>query len=434
MLISLIYELILWFAAILSLPKLLYNYWFHGKYRQSLAKRCGFNFPLVRKGNRYLIWIHAVSVGETKAVATLAKQLKSQLKNPIILISSITETGHAEARRSLPFADYHVYLPFDLNFIIKPIVKFVKPNLVIISETDFWYNFLNNCKKQNAHIVVVNGKISQRSMHRFEKAHFFAKHLFSKIDLFCIQSHHYEKRFEQIGVSKEKMIVTGNLKFDDEYPKLSKEQSETWKKQFRIGTEDLVCVIGSTHDPEEKLLLDEMRKVWEIFPTLKVILVPRHPERFNDAAAILRKENIPHTRFSRLDHSSGDSKVILMDAMGFLRKCYQLADIAIVAGSYTHKVGGHNILEPAWYGVPVIFGPHMHSQPELFDLMKEYEAGMQVPAESLSKTLLELLHCPEKRRKIGGNGLKMLADINGATNRTFRALKSNLQFAKMHLF
>lgn len=425
MFISIIYEIVLWLAAIFSMPKLLYNYWFHGKYRHSLGKRFGLNFPLIRKGNRYLIWVHAVSVGETKAVATLVKQLKSQIKNSIIVVSSITETGHAEARRCLPFADYHVYLPFDLNCIIKPIVRFVKPNLVIISETDFWFNFLRNCKKENAFIAVVNGKISKRSMNRFAKMKGFARHLFSKIDLACVQSHHYRNRFEQIGVPKDKIIVTGNLKFDDEHPKLTKEQSEKWRKQFKIDAGDPVCVIGSSHDPEEKLLLEQMQKVWAVYPKMKVILVPRHPERFNEAAGILRKENISFVRFSRLDQFSrdGDVKVILLDAMGFLRKCYQLADVAIVAGSYTPKVGGHNILEPAWYGVPVIFGPHMHAQPELCELIKEYSAGMQIPIEEVSNKLLELIGNPDKRNEIGRNGLKMLSDINGATKRTWNSLR-----------
>lgn len=430
MFISIVYEIILWIAAIVSIPKLLYHYWFYGKYRQSLGKRFGFNFPMIKKGNRYLVWIHAVSVGETKAVAALVKRLKKQLVNPIILISSVTETGYAEARRSLSVADYFVFLPFDLNFIIKPIVKFLKPNLVIISETDFWYNFIKNCKKADAFIAVVNGKISKRSMKRFEKFPAFSNQLFSMIDLACVQSHHYQYRFEQIGVPKAKIIVTGNLKFDDEYPQLTKEQSETWRKQFKIQTGDFVCVIGSTHDQEEKLLLGELHKVWAIVPNLKVIIVPRHPERFNAAAEIIRKEKISHVRFSRLDQFTGDVKVILLDAMGLLRKCYQLADIAIVAGSYTTKVGGHNVLEPAWYGVPVIFGPYMHSQPELSELIKEYRAGLQIPIEELSKTLLELIQIPEKRLEIGRNGLKMLADINGATNRTWRALRPMVQMAK----
>lgn len=427
MITSFLYEIILWLAAVLSLPKLLYSYWFKGKYRNSLGKRFGFNFPLIKKGNRFLIWIHAVSVGETKAVTSLAKQLKSQLKNPIIIVSSITETGHAEAKRCLPFADYHVYLPFDLNFIIKPIVSFIKPNLVIISETDFWYNFLNNCKKANAFIAIVNGKISKSSMHRFEKMRFFSKRLFSKIDLACVQSQHYQSRFEKIGVPKDKIVVTGNLKFDDEYPKLTKEQFKEWRKQFRIEQGDPVCVIGSTHEHEEKLLLDQMHKVWSVFPKLKVILVPRHPERFNDAAMLLRKENISYARFSRLDQSSNDIKVILLDAMGFLRKCYQLADVAIVAGSYITKVGGHNVLEPAWYGVPVIFGPFMHAQPELCELIKEYRAGLQIPIEDISKTILELFQNPEKRKEIGENGLKMLSEINGATNRTWNALNPMIE-------
>ena len=201
--------------------------------------------------------------------------------------------------------------------------------------------------------------------------------------MFCIQSKHYQERFKALGIDENKMQITGNLKFDDEYPHLSKEQHETWKKQFQITPENQIVVVGSSHDPEEKLILEQMRTVWAELPHVKLMIVPRHPERFNEVAAILEKENIPYMRFSQLDRGAKNAKVILVDAMGLLRKCYQLADLAIVAGSYIPRVGGHNILEPTWYGVPVIYGPFMHSQPELIELMEEYEAGLQVPMENL---------------------------------------------------
>jgi len=423
MLFSFFYEIVLWMLSLVAFPKMLYHRFKHGKYRESLGKRLGVGFPIIKKGNRSLVWIHAVSVGEAKAVAPLVKMLKAKMENPIIVVSSVTETGHAEVQRSIPQADYKVYLPFDFRFIIRSIVRSVKPDIVILSESDFWYNFLKSAKELGAKIILVNGKISSTSMQRFKKFSMLSKRLFGLIDLLCVQSEHYSKRFLEIGVPAEKITITGNLKFDGEYPKLSDDQLKIWKQQLGIEKGDQVLVIGSSHDPEEKMFLEVSQKLWIKFPRLKVVFVPRHPERFNEVAGILHAYNIPFIRFSQLGGNFyHDQRVILMDAMGLLRKCYQFADVAVVAGSYTSKVGGHNILEPSWYGVPVVFGPYMHSQPELVELVNHYGAGMQISKDRLHAELEKLLSCAETRGKIGESGLAMVAGINGATKRTLDIL------------
>ena len=175
MILSFFYEIALWLLALIYLPKLIYDYFFRKKYNQSIARRLGFNFPLITKGKRSLVWVHAVSVGETKAISSLIKTIRNQLNNPIIVISSITETGHDEAKRSIQLADYHVYLPIDFRFIIRPIIKRAAPDLVILTETDFWYNFLKSAKDSGAVIALVNGKISERSFRRFKKTPYFTK-------------------------------------------------------------------------------------------------------------------------------------------------------------------------------------------------------------------------------------------------------------------
>lgn len=423
MIFGFLYEISLWLLALIAIPKMIYHRFRYGKYKESLGKRLGIGFPIIKKGDRPLIWIHAVSVGETKAVAPLVKMLKAQLKNPIIVVSSITETGHAEAQRSIPLADYKVYLPLDFRFIIRPIVRSVKPDLVILSESDFWYNFLKVSKDVGASVILANGKISRASMQRFQKVESFCQRLFSLIDLFCVQSEHYKERFLALKVPEEKITITGNLKFDGDFPRLSDEQLDLWKEQMGIREGDQVLVVGSTHDPEEKLFLEVAQRLWSKYPRLKVVFVPRHPERFNEVAGIFQTHNISYVRFSQLGgHCPHDHKVILMDAMGLLRKCYQFADIAVVAGSYTNKVGGHNILEPSWYGVPVIFGPYMYSQPELVELVKHFGAGWQIPKEQLVEKLDTLLSNSDVRTAVGQSGLSMMSGINGATKRTVAAI------------
>lgn len=426
MFVSIIYEIALILLSILAFPKLIYDFFIKRKYRHSFLKRFGSGFPDIHKGERPLIWIHAVSLGETKAVATLAKRLKIEMKHALVIFSTTTETGHVEACRSIP-ADYHVYLPFDFGWVIKPIVNRVKPDLVILCESDFWFNFLRSSKKVGAHVVLVNGKISERSANRFKKFPKFSHTLFSTIDLFCVQSNLYQKRFESVGVAANKITVTGNMKFDGDFSKLPSEQLTIWRKELGIKATDPVIVIGSSHNPEETLLLKVMSAVWSKHPDLKLMIVPRHPERFNEVAGILQKNNVNFRRLSQKSCENVHTPVILIDAMGLLRKCYQLATIAIVAGSYTNRVGGHNILEPSWYGVPVIFGPHMHSQPDLVDLIKEYGAGLQVSTDELAEVLSSCLKDPDQCKQIGEAGLRLVSDIHGATDQTFKAVKRSFE-------
>lgn len=422
-----IYEAMLWLLGVVAIPKMLYQRIFHGKYKQSLFKRFGIGFPMISKGNRKLIWIHAVSVGETKAVAALAKMLKTQLHNPILVISSTTETGHAEAERSISVADYHVYMPLDFRWIINSIVKRTAPDLLLLVETDFWYNFLKASKEAGAAIAIVNGKISLTSLHRFQRFGELSRLLFSHIDLCCVQNTLYKERFEQVGMALEKIEVTGNMKFDEIYPQLTSEEMTKWRQQLGIVPGDLVLVVGSTHDPEEKIILDTLKEVWQHIPNLKVMIVPRHPERFNEVAGLISTRKLRFSRLSELmsrpaNDSGEKEKVLLIDAMAVLRKCYQLADIAVVGGSFTSKVGGHNIIEPCWYGVPVLFGPYMHTQLELVALVNEYHAGEQIQAQELAKTLVDYLKNSEKRAQLGKGGLRLTADAKGATQKSWQAL------------
>lgn len=417
------YELSLWLLAIIAFPKLFYDMIVYRKYKKSFLSRLAFGYPVIEKKEHLLIWIHAVSVGETKAVVSLARRLKANCPSVKIVISSTTETGHAEAKRSISFADWHVYLPFDFSRIVRKIVKQAKPDLVILSETDLWYNFLDAAKAEGASIAIVNGKVSLRSLNRLEKAFFFTKRLYGLIDLLCVQNHLYKERFLQLGVPSDKLVVTGNIKFDDDYPTLQADEIVVWKNRLGITAKQPVLTIGSTHHPEEKILLEILSHVWKEVPDLKVLLVPRHPERFKEVALLLERQGIPFVKFSEISERNGTEKVVLVDAMGLLRMCYQLADIAVVCGSFVTRIGGHNILEPSWYGIPVIFGPYMDTQAELVDLVKEYQAGWQLEASHILKKLMYLIKNNEARLKIGQNGLRLIADLKGGTQRTMSALE-----------
>lgn len=430
--INLFYTGILSLFLLLSLPKILFLRATKGKYRNVWKNKNGKNFDGITRTSSPLFWIHGVSVGETKAVQRLASLLKEEYPQSQMIVTTTTETGLAEGKRSLPFANHHLFLPFDFSWIIRPIVKKLKPDLVILSETDYWLNFLTEAKQSGAEIAVVNAKLSEISFSRYATLQKFGLQklidtLFSKIDYFCTQNPLYSKRLAELGIPEEKMTATGNLKLDASPETLSQDELQKWQKQLHLQPNDLVLVAGSTHPQEETLLLKAFSTLSAQFPQLKLILVPRHPERFDEVAGLI---TVPFARFSKLDQMRGNEKVFLIDAMGKLKACYQLATLAIVCGSFVSHVGGHNILEPSAYGVPVLFGPYMHTQTEFLELINKYEGGLQVTHENLAETLSDLLTSPEKRRKLSEGGKRLTHDLQGASARTLDILEKKLKLSE----
>lgn len=414
------YTVFLHIFALFALPRMAYLAWRRGKYRESFAFRFGRRFPKIEKGGRSLIWIHAVSFGEVKAVAALAKRLKCVPNAPLLLISTLTETGYREAKRALPEADYHVYLPFDLPYIVGPIVARVAPDLVLLCETDFWWNFLRKAKACGARLFLVNGKLSERSFRRWRGVtRIFpscAKRLFSLFEKLCLQGPTYAERFRALGV--ENFEITGNLKLESNDPWMTPEEASEWRKRLGIGVQEQVLTIGSTHSGEEEMMVPILRALWDRFPHLKVVLAPRHPERFHEVAEFLERRGIEVSRFSREEHGA---RLVLLDVLGMLRRTYQISDVAIVGGSFVSHIGGHNILEPSYYGVPVICGPHMWGQVDFLDLLLTAGAGFQVREEELFLLLEELLAFPEKRREVGRRGLYLVDSSRGALEKTLKS-------------
>lgn len=403
---------------------------FQKKYMESFGQRFGEKFPQINKKGRKLFWLHAVSVGETKALAPFAKKLQSSYPEAIILVSSITETGHAEALRSIPFAKYHVYLPLDASWIIAPLVAKAAPDLVVISETDLWYSFLNAAKKAGAFVAVVNGKLSKRSEKRLKTFAFFTRRLYSLVDIFCLQSDLHKSRMHEIGISEKKLAVTGNTKLDLSPAFLSIEEKGALRRRLAIEEEEFVIVAGSTHPGEEALIVEAMKSVWEVFPKTKLLLAPRHPERFEQVAAELTNSSQTFSKWSQLAEKPPGlpHAIILIDCMGKLEQLYQLATIALVGGSFLEGVGGHNILEPCWYGVPTLFGPYMHSQPDLVGSALSAEAALQLPSEELPATLVSLLTSGERRARLSSNGKQLTAELAGSSQRCLEAIQNLLIF------
>ena len=414
------YDFILCILSLLALPKLLWGLLRQGKYQKSFFARFGFGLPKLDPiENNPIFWIHAVSVGEAKAAAPLFQAMKKSHTNARFIISTTTETGQDEAKRSMPGAFHYFYLPFDFSWIIKKVVKKLCPSVVVLVESEFWYHLLKYAKKSGASVLLVNGKLSERSARRFSKLSFFSKKLFSQFDRLCLQSQNHCERFTHIGVEPEKLFVTGNLKLDQPPSQKSLSELDLLKQELGIEKEDRVIVVGSTHALEETWIISALQKVQKTVPKLKIILVPRHPERFDEVASCLKALDISVLRFSERVHKKGNESVILIDCMGLLTTCYQIAEVAVVGGSFIDKVGGHNVFEPVQYGVPTILGPSMYSQIELKDMVLSAHAAKQVSISDLPQVVLELLLKPEIHSKFRESALKLSREMHGCVHETF---------------
>jgi len=423
-----LYDIALFFLALLALPRFAYQLIFRGKYRKSFFARLG-GVALKEREGKKLIFIHAVSLGETKAIVPLVKRLKEKHPSALFVVSSITETGHEEARRSLSFADQHIFLPYDFSFLMRPLIKRLRPDLVVIAETDFWLNFLRFAKAQHARIVVVNGKMSEKTEARHRLFPPFAKRLFALIDLFLVQSAEYGERFLHFLVPPSKISVTGNLKFDVTVKEPTPEEKAVWRDKLSIKLSDPTILLASTHEGEEQLLIPSILSLREQFPTLKVVVAPRHPERFALVAKKLEKMNYPVVEFSKMPSVSvSDNQVILFDVMGKLSHIFPLVDCAVIGGSFVEGIGGHNILEPLYFETPVFFGPYMHKQKELVALVDRYGAGLKMDGTKVRDALLELLTDEKKRRHLKERGRTLLAESRGSLEKTFSGVESLVQF------
>lgn len=412
--LKLVYNFVLLLVGILMLPKLAWDCFVYKKYRRSFKERLGLKAPRFSiPANSMKIWVHAVSMGETKAVVPLVQMIRDQYPQAAIFFSSTTETGHDEAKKTMPGLSGYFFLPIDFSWAVKNITRQLNPDLLILVESEFWYNLVHAVKN----VVLVNGKISELSYKRFRHFSFFAKRLFSRFGLLCLQSQRYASRFASLGIDPAKIVVTGNLKFDQP---LQNVDILKWKQELGITDRDRVITIGSTHAPEEEWILDSLEKIGHDYPTLKILLVPRHPERFNAVAELLARKGIAYARFSDHKPKTGNERIILIDAMGILNPCYRVSELAIVGGSFAKHLTGHNIFEPAALGVPVLFGPYMESQKDLVEIVTSACAGQQISIEDLPKVVPQYLqHPPTHMRQAG---LQLAQEVHGATHRTYQAI------------
>ena len=420
----LIYSALLAAALLVSLPYWLLQRLRHGKYRAGLGERLGRIPPrLTAQPNRPSIWVHAVSVGEVLAVSALVAELRKRFPKHRVVVSTTTDTGQKLARTRFG-AENVFYFPLDFAFAIRPYLTALRPELIVIAETEFWPNLLRLAHAGGARIAVVNARISDRSWPGYRRFRRILVKVLPQVDLFLAQTGEDAIRLTDIGAPAGRVRVTGNLKFDVPTP-AAPPIVASLSAAFQQANAGPVIVAGSTVDDEERLLLQAFANVLASHPRAVMILAPRHPERFSEVAELLEELGM---HFWRRSLWSGDpvvGGVLLIDTIGELAALYALADVAFVGGSLVPR-GGHNIIEPARHGVPIVVGNHTENFRDIVALFQSRDAVRVVGPAELPLAFMELISNPAERAALGRRAVETLQSQMGATQRTVQALEKLL--------
>jgi len=399
------------------------------KYRRNLKERFGRYSPQLLerlKGSRPL-WIHAVSVGETMAASPLIAELMRQRPQERIVLSTVTYTGNQVARERFPGADGIIYFPLDFQGVVQRALRQIRPRTVLLTETELWPHFLRACREQGIPCMLINGRISEASFRRYRRVRPFFRRMVRGMPLLCMQSEADERRIIELGADPASVKWTGNLKFDQYAKEEGEDSRPRLLRELMIGDEVPVFIAGSTHPGEEEAAIEAFWGAKKEITNLLLILAPRHPERVAEVEQILNQRKLAFSRRSRIrlgERRDGD--VILLDTMGELGKMYSLGTIIFVGGSLA-KIGGHNILEAAFYGVPILFGPHMENFREIAELFLTRGGALAVrDASDLAEKLLWLLLHPQEAQAMGERGRALRRENRGATQRTLDLLKAYL--------
>jgi len=440
-----VYSLLMGFAALVLAPYWLVQGLRHGKYLSNLGERLGFSFPGLAKlppRRPGAIWLHAVSVGEALSGVTLAKKLKEKYPERPLIVSTTTMTGQAVARERMPFADAVIYFPLDWAFAVRRALDAVQPSVVIVLETEIWPNFLREAKRREVPVVFVSGRVSERSVARYQKwfsvlAFYlrpFLRSALANAAAFLMQSEKDAERLRALGAPSERVQVAGNLKYDQAMPAETPLSNWLVREAERAGRKPVI-VAGSVVATEEPLALIAFGTLQGEYPNALLVLAPRKPERFEAAAEFIDESHRKFLRRSQLEISSAngnaaqipkDVTVVLLDSIGELASLYRVCDGAFVGGSLVHS-GGHNILEPAAFGKVPVFGPSMENFADMAAKFVSEGAAIQVEnPEDAGGAWVELLRAPEKMKKMGAAARRLVEENRGATGRALEEIARQL--------
>lgn len=393
--------------------------------------------PEFDPNGKAVIWLHCVSVGETQAARPLVTALRQNFPNHKLVVSTTTRTGQKLAKEVFKDeTDLVFYFPFDWKFSVRKTLKKIQPEIVLLMETEIWFNFIREAGKKGIKIAIVNGRLSEKSANRFKWIKNTFRRVFHYVDLASMQTAADAKRLLSFGIRGTKVKTTGNIKFDQKISQAETKLTEEIQKRFDITKDAPLIIAASTHSSEEKLILESFKILWknssEILPRL--MLVPRHPERFSEVA-----QSIKETGFSWVKRSENPSardktaEIILLDSIGELRSVYPLAEIVFVGGSLIPH-GGQNVLEPAAAKKAIVTGFYTMNFKAIMEEFLSKDAIVQLPkiketdaSQKLAEVFAELLQNEEKRTQLAKSSFLVFEENSGATAKTIENLKPYLE-------
>ncbi len=415
-----LYSILLLLALVVSVPWWLLEMLRHGKYRAGLGERLG-KVPgrLRHPAAANTIWIHAVSVGEVLAIARVIDELKSQLQGWRVVVSTTTDTGQKLARER--FGENNVfYFPVDLPFAVRAYLQALGPKLLVLAESEFWPNLLHGARLSDAAVAVVNARVSDRSLPRYLRFQKLLRPVMQNVQLFLAQSEEDARRLVRMGAPAERVQVSGNLKFEVKPP--VRPPIAAAFAAIKSNDNGPLLVAGSTLGGEEAMLLETFRQVLSRHPKAVLVMAPRHPERFDVVASQLELSGLRYQRRSQWKEGRPIAGgVFLLDSIGELASLYEFADVAFVGGSLAPR-GGHNVLEAAQFGAPILVGPYTENFRDIVDVFREADALRVVTPQSLTATVLQLLEDHDERAALGRRAFQVMRSQRGATGRTVSAL------------
>ena len=425
-----LYSILYRFLLPLVILRILWKSRSQPEYRQRLSERFGYyNQPPCKQPT---IWVHAVSVGETLTVIPLINHLLTRYPEYPVVITTTTPTGSMIVRKRLGNKVRHVYLPYDLPRIITKFIKQHKPLLAIIMETEIWPNLIDTCYKRNIKTLIINARLSQRSLRQYQKFTFFFKPLLQKIHQILAQSSSDLAHYHQLGVDISKIVLTGNLKYDVEY---NVDQSNTHiQYQQNIIRNRPAILAASTHPHEESIVLSAYKNILDDsnIPNPLLVLVPRHPDRCIEVIELCHTMNLNYQLHSSRNITQANTHVYIVDGIGELLLFYKCCDCAFVGGSLVN-IGGHNILEPAALDCPIICGPHMYNFQEIFKQFINNQALIKVEnPQQLSHAFKTLLLDSKIKSQLTTNAKNIFNKNTGALHKTLNTIDNILQLSNYH--
>ena len=429
------YSLLLSLGLLVLFPVFLFKALAHGKYIAGFRQRLG-SVPAM--SGKPVIWLHCVSVGETQAARPLAARLKQQFPHHALVISTTTLTGQKLARNVFRTqADSVFYFPLDWRWSVRRALNAINPVAVLIMETELWPNFLRECKARQIPVALVNGRISRQSYGRYGLIKFFLRRVLASLSIAVMQSETDAQRLQALGMPADKLFTAGNLKFDADGGSDLGETTAEIAERFGLQSGVPLVLAASTHAPEEEIILESFKQL-RTKQEARLLIAPRHPERFNEVASLIQNSGLSWTRRMDIaDTSDREADVILLDTIGELPATYSLAAVVFVGGSIVNR-GGHNVLEPAVAGTAVVTGAHTHNFHAIMNLMEQAGAVIKLSAaegkdatQELTNVLSRLLADPNERALLGLRAKQLVAENQGAAERTLKLI-APLFSAKQH--